>query len=78
MLRNLGIHIKDELVDDLLKEASKTGEIMLIFVFLLFHFVIVLYLKYGTMSVLFIFFLLFVFVFVIEVNIVDFGTVFFK
>ncbi|XP_063702236.1 calcium-binding protein E63-1 isoform X4 [Culicoides brevitarsis] len=25
MLRNLGIHIKDELVDDLLKEASKTG-----------------------------------------------------
>lgn len=27
MLRNLGIHIKDELVDDLLKEASKTGKI---------------------------------------------------
>uniref|UniRef100_A0A336MPM2 CSON004879 protein n=1 Tax=Culicoides sonorensis TaxID=179676 RepID=A0A336MPM2_CULSO len=25
MLRNLGIHIKDELVDDLMKEASKTG-----------------------------------------------------
>lgn len=76
MLRNLGIHIKDELVDDLLKEASKTGEIMLIFVFLLFHFVIVLYLKYGTMSVLFFFFCLCLFV--IEVNIVDFGTVFFK
>jgi len=25
MLRNLGIHIKDELVDDLMKEASRTG-----------------------------------------------------
>uniref|UniRef100_A0A1B0DKT0 Uncharacterized protein n=1 Tax=Phlebotomus papatasi TaxID=29031 RepID=A0A1B0DKT0_PHLPP len=27
MLRNLGIHVRDELIDDLMKEASKTGEI---------------------------------------------------
>jgi calmodulin len=26
MLKNLGIHVKDELIDDLLKEASRTGE----------------------------------------------------
>ncbi|XP_055700923.1 calcium-binding protein E63-1 isoform X3 [Phlebotomus papatasi] len=25
MLRNLGIHVRDELIDDLMKEASKTG-----------------------------------------------------
>lgn len=26
MLRNLGIHVRDELIDDLMKEASRTGE----------------------------------------------------
>ena len=26
MLRNLGIHVSDELIDGLMKEASKTGE----------------------------------------------------
>ncbi|EDS42733.1 calcium-binding protein E63-1 [Culex quinquefasciatus] len=26
MLRNLGIHVRDELIDDLLREASRTGE----------------------------------------------------
>lgn len=26
MLRNLGIHVSDELIDALMKEASKTGE----------------------------------------------------
>uniref|UniRef100_A0A182K8F9 EF-hand domain-containing protein n=1 Tax=Anopheles christyi TaxID=43041 RepID=A0A182K8F9_9DIPT len=25
MLRNLGIHVRDELIDDLLREASRTG-----------------------------------------------------
>lgn len=26
MLRNLGIHVSDELIDGLMKEASKTGK----------------------------------------------------
>lgn len=26
MLRNLGIHVRDELIDDLIKEASPTGK----------------------------------------------------
>uniref|UniRef100_A0A182PB54 EF-hand domain-containing protein n=1 Tax=Anopheles epiroticus TaxID=199890 RepID=A0A182PB54_9DIPT len=26
MLRNLGIHVRDELIDDLLREASRTGQ----------------------------------------------------
>lgn len=41
MLRNLGIHIKDELVDDLLKEASKTGKIRKILQ-TLYHFCLLL------------------------------------
>lgn len=27
MLRNLGIHVRDELIDDLLREASRTGKL---------------------------------------------------
>lgn len=38
MLRNLGIELSDELIDGLMKEASKTGEICICHFDELFHF----------------------------------------